>query len=102
MTTTARVRRTFTHRTVWVALALLSPVWVVIAFDIPRESILLSVIQTLAIPGYLLLVAVNLVNHYTLQLPATHPALYVAAAVLFYLAAVLFAVFLRKAASVLV
>ena len=64
--------------------ALLSVFWVFVLVDIPDGSALLPLLRTLAIPGYLVVIAVNIANAFTLDLASTNPALYLVILAAFY------------------
>ncbi|WP_232688754.1 hypothetical protein [Halobacterium zhouii] len=84
MAVNPRARRALTHPSVWVVFALLSAFWVVALVDIPDGSALLAVVRALALPGYLVVIAVNLLNAATLDLASTNPVLYLAILLAFY------------------
>ena len=84
-----------THPSVWVVFALLCFVWVPVFVDVSVESALRPLLRVLVLPGYLVLIAVNIVNANTVQLASTHPVLYLAFVLAFYGVSVVLAVGVR-------
>ena len=95
MATHPDARRTLTHPSVWVVFALLCFVWVPVLLNISVGAALRPLLQVFILPGYVVLIAVSIVNANTVQLGSTHPVLYLASLLAFYAVSVVVGVGVR-------